>query len=287
MSKSQIVKSATLYVVATPIGNLADISQRARDVLQAVDLICAEDTRHTRQLLNHLNIQNDLRSLHEHNERERTTEIVELLKSGQSIALVSDAGTPAISDPGFVLVRDVRAEGFDVSPIPGCSAVIAALSAAGLATDRFIFDGFLPAKSAARQASYSRYLNEPRTAVVYESSHRIEASLRDLVEVLGGSRQIAIARELTKLFETILSGNADKLLEQVSVDANQRKGEFVIIIEGVTAVAVGDEEILRVLKPLLDELPPKQAAGLAAKITSCRKKAAYDLALKLKEGVDI
>lgn len=283
MSKSQIVKPATLYVVATPIGNLADISQRAKDTLASVDLICAEDTRHSRQLLNHLNIQNDLRSLHEHNERARTAEIIELLHAGQSVALISDAGTPAISDPGFVLVRDVRAAGLDVSPVPGCSAVIAALSAAGLATDRFIFDGFLPAKSAARQACYARYLSEPRTAVVYESSHRIEASLRDLVQTLGGNRQIAIARELTKLFETILSGNADKLLEQIIQDANQRKGEFVIIIEGVPEAAAGNDEILTVLKPLLDELPPKQAAGLTAKITGCRKKEAYDLALVLKE----
>lgn len=284
MSKQQTInKTATLYVVATPIGNLADISQRAVQILQDVDLVCAEDTRHTRQLFNHLGINNELLSLHEHNERERTELIINKLREGEDIALVSDAGTPAISDPGFVLVREVRAAGLTVSPVPGASAVVAALSAAGIATHSFAFDGFLPSKQGARRAHYSRYINESRTIVVYESSHRIQASLEDLVEELGGERHIAIARELTKLFETIISGNADSVLEQVAADPNQRKGEFVILIEGVQSVEAGDEDILQVLKPLLEELPPKQAAGLTAKITGCKKKEAYNLALSLKE----
>lgn len=282
MSKPQMVTPSTLYIVATPIGNMADISQRALQVLQDVDLVCAEDTRHTRQLFNHLDIQNDLLSLHEHNERERTGLIIDKLQAGQSIALVSDAGTPAISDPGFVLVREVRKAGLRVSPIPGASAVIAALSAAGIATHSFAFDGFLPSKQGARCAQYARYINESRTVALYESSHRIQASLEDLVTELGGERQIAIARELSKMFETIISGRADKVLEQVVADANQRKGEFVVLIEGVTQVEADDDDILNVLKPLLEELPPKQAAGLTAKITGCKKKAAYNLALSLK-----
>lgn len=281
--KSMSTHQATLFVVATPIGNMADISQRAIATLQEVDLVCAEDTRHTRQLFNHLDISNDLLSLHEHNERERTALIIEKMQAGQSIALVSDAGTPAISDPGFILVREVRKAGLKVSPLPGPSAVVTALSAAGIATHSFAFDGFLPSKTGARRAQYAGYLAESRTIAVYESSHRIQASLEDLVEELGGDRHIAIARELTKLFETIISGNADKVLEQVAADNNQRKGEFVILIEGVQKVQAGDEEILKVLKPLLEELPPKQAAGLTAKITGCKKKEAYNLALSLKD----
>lgn len=279
---SMSTQQATLFVVATPIGNIGDISQRAVSVLQEVDLVCAEDTRHTRQLFNHLDISNDLLSLHEHNERERTELIIEKMQAGQSIALVSDAGTPAISDPGFILVREVRRAGLKVSPLPGPSAVITALSAAGIATHSFAFDGFLPSKTGGRRAQYAAYIAEPRTVVVYESSHRIQASLEDLVKELGPERHIAIARELTKLFETIISGHADKVLEQVVADSNQRKGEFVILIEGVQHVQAGDEDVLRVLKPLLEELPPKQAAGLTAKITGCKKKAAYNLALSLK-----
>ena len=281
--KSMSSQQPTLYVVATPIGNRGDISQRAIEILQAVDLVCAEDTRHTRQLFNHLAINNELLSLHEHNERERTELIIQKMHAGQSIALVSDAGTPAISDPGFILVRAVRHAGLKVSPLPGPSAVVAALSAAGIATHSFAFDGFLPSKSAARRAQYARYLAEPRTVALYESSHRIQASLEDLIAELGPQRHIAIARELTKLFETILSGDADKVLAQIIADANQRKGEFVILIEGVQKTHAGDDDILRVLKPLLVELPPKQAAALTAKITGCKKKQAYNLALSLKE----
>lgn len=280
--KSMSTQQPTLYVVATPIGNMGDISQRAIEILQAVDLVCAEDTRHTRQLFNHLDINNELLSLHEHNERERTDLIIQKMHSGQSIALVSDAGTPAISDPGFILVREVRNAGLKVSPLPGPSAVVTALSAAGIATHSFAFDGFLPSKTGARRVQYAGYLAEPRTVAVYESSHRIQASLEDLVAELGGDRRIAIARELTKLFETILSGTADKVLEQVCEDSNQRKGEFVVLIEGVQKVQAGDDDILKVLKPLLEELPPKQAAALTAKITGCKKKAAYNLALSLK-----
>lgn len=281
--KSMSTQQPTLYVVATPIGNMGDISQRAIEILQEVDLVCAEDTRHTRQLFNHFDISNELLSLHEHNERDRTDLIIHKMQAGQSIALVSDAGTPAISDPGFILVREVRSAGLKVSPLPGPSAVVTALSAAGIATHSFAFDGFLPSKTGARRAQYAKYIAESRTVAVYESSHRIQASLEDLVAELGPERHIAIARELTKLFETIISGNADRVLEQVIADANQRKGEFVILIEGVQKVQAGDEDILRVLKPLLEELPPKQAAGLTAKITGCKKKEAYNLALSLKD----
>ncbi len=279
MSKLQ---AATLYIVATPIGNLGDITRRAVQVLSDVDIICAEDTRHTRQLLHHLGIDNTLLSLHEHNERERTAMLIDKLQAGQRIALVSDAGTPAISDPGYVLVREVRAAGLAVSPVPGASAVIAALSAAGIATHSFIFDGFLPAKSSARRARYADYLREPRTVVVYESTHRIQASLQDLLAELGAQRPIAIARELTKRFETIISGSAQEVLDQVMADPQQRKGEFVVLIEGVQALAADEQAILTVLKPLLEELPPKQAASLSAKITGCNKKTAYNLALSLK-----
>lgn len=283
MSNTAADKSAgKLYVVATPIGNLADISQRAIDTLSSVALIAAEDTRHSRQLLNHLGIQNDLISLHEHNERDRVAMIVARLGAGENVALVSDAGTPAISDPGFVLVREVRRAGFEVSPVPGASAVIAALSAAGIATDRFIFDGFLPPKQTARRAAFARYIAEPRTAVLYESSHRIEASLTDLLAELGAERRIAIAREISKMFETFLVGTVAEVLEQVANDPNQRKGEFVLLIEGAEAVEAGDDDILKVLKPLAEELPPKQAAALTARITGCKKKDAYNLALSLK-----
>ena len=276
------IQEPTLFVVATPIGNMADISQRAIQVLKKVDLICAEDTRHTRQLFNHLDVSNTLLSLHEHNERERIDLIIQKMRAGQSIALVSDAGTPAISDPGFILVREVRKAGLKVSPLPGPSAMIAALSVAGIATHSFAFDGFLSSKIGTRRAQYAGYITESRTVVVYESSHRIQASLEDLVEELGPKRHIAIARELTKLFESIISGNADKVLKQVAENSNQRKGEFVILIEGVKKLQTGDEEIFKVLKPLLDELPPNQAAGLIAKITGCKKKEAYNLALLLK-----
>lgn len=271
-------------MVATPIGNLSDITERARGVLEQADCILAEDTRHTGQLLRHLNIQNTLVSLHEHNERERVASVIERLTQGEHVALVSDAGTPTISDPGFIVTRAVREAGYAVTPIVGASAIIAALSVAGLPTHAFIFDGFLPAKSQARQAQLARYQHETRTVVLYESSHRILATLNDIVEVLGAARTLGIARELTKRFETVLTGHADSLYERVSNDANQQKGEFVLMIQGVDAEPEQDEQaILKVLTPLVEALPPKQAAALTAKITGCKKKVAYDLAIGLKK----
>ncbi|MGM0563782.1 MAG: 16S rRNA (cytidine(1402)-2'-O)-methyltransferase [Pseudomonadota bacterium] len=275
-------RPSTLYIVATPIGNLGDMTPRALEVLAAADLVAAEDTRHSRQLLNHFGVSAELLSLHEHNERERCQAIIERLSQGQSVALISDAGTPAISDPGFVLVRAVREAGFAVISVPGPCALIAALSIAGLATDRFVFDGFLPPKPRGRREAYGRYLDEPRTAVLYESSHRILDSLSDLCQVLGGERIIAVARELTKLYETVLSGTAQSVHAAVAADGNQRRGEFVIIIQGADEQPAGRADLAAVLRPLSRELPPRKAAAVAAEITGCRKSEAYDLLLSLK-----
>lgn len=275
-------QSSTLYIVATPIGNLGDMTPRAIEVLQAATVVAAEDTRHSGQLLQHFGIQASLLSLHEHNERERCEGLLQRLSDGDSIALISDAGTPAISDPGFVLVREARRAGYSVVSVPGACALVAALSVAGLPTDRFLFDGFLPNKRGARQQAYARYLSEPRTAVLYESSHRIAQSLADLADVLGGDRSIAVARELTKRYETVLSGTVQEVLAQVEADDKQRKGEFVLLIEGVKEVPAVDASLEAVLRPLADVLPPKKAAAVASQITGCRKKEAYDFLLSLK-----
>lgn len=266
----------TLHVVATPIGNLADISARALQVLAGVGAICAEDTRHTRQLLSHHGIERPLVALHEHNEAAQAEALVERLRQGESLALVSDAGTPLISDPGFRLVRAAREAGLRVSPVPGPSAVIAALSVAGLPSDRFCFEGFLPAKPAARRERLSRLAAEPRTLVFYESAHRIEACLADLVAVFGETRRAAVARELTKLFETVIDGTLAALAERVAADANQRKGEFVVIVEGVGDEAEGRlAEGRRLYAKLCEHLAPSQAARLAAELSGAPRKALY------------
>lgn len=284
MSQKSAVAPSTLYLVATPIGNMDDISIRAQQVLAQVDVVFAEDTRHTKSLLNHLNIDAQTVSLHEHNERDRVSALIERLEQGGSVALVSDAGTPAISDPGFIAVRAVREAGFAVSPIPGACALISALSVSGLATDAFLFDGFLPSKQNARQQAYARYANESRTAIVYESSHRIKASIEDLITELGWERRICVARELTKLFETVHTGTAQEVLDKIQADANQTKGEFVVLIEGVKGVEQTDEAITQVLYPLLDDLPLKQAAQLTARITGCKVKYAYNLGVDYKNN---
>lgn len=266
----------TLHVVATPIGNLADISARALQVLAGVDAICAEDTRHTRQLLAHHGIERPLVALHEHNEAAQAQSLVQRLQQGQSLALVSDAGTPLISDPGFRLVRAAREAGVRVSPVPGASAAIAALSVAGLPSDRFCFEGFLPAKPAARRERLARLAAEPRTLVFYESSHRIEDCLADMAAAFGAQRRAAIARELTKLFETVLDGTLQALAERVAADPDQRKGEFVVVVEGV-----GDEaearlaEGRRLYARLSEHLAPSQAARLAAELSGAPRKALY------------
>ena len=270
------VASGTLYVVATPIGNLDDFTPRALQVLGKVDAICAEDTRHTRQLLAHFGIERPLQALHEHNEEQAVGKLVDRLLKGENLALVSDAGTPLISDPGFRLVREARRAGVRVSPVPGASALIAGLSVAGLPSDRFIFEGFLPAKSAARRERFKQLAHESRTLIFYESSHRIEESLQDAVAVFGPERRVVVARELTKLFETVLDGRLQDVLERVQQDANQRKGEFVVMLEG----AQDDEEAAllegrRLYAKLSEHLPPSTAAKLAAELSGAPRKALY------------
>lgn len=265
-----------LYVVATPIGNLGDLSPRALDTLRTVAAICAEDTRHTRQLLSHYGVEQTLIALHEHNEAGLAERIVARLRAGESLALVSDAGTPLVSDPGFRLVAAARAADIKVSPIPGPSALIAALSVAGLPSDRFAFEGFLPAKAGARRERFAALASEPRTLLFYESSHRIEDALADAVAVIGADRPAAIARELTKLFETVLSGTLGELHARVAADADQRKGEFVLLIQGVGDDAAAKlVEGRRVYAKLIDHLPPSTAAKLAAEITGAPRKGLY------------
>jgi 16S rRNA (cytidine1402-2'-O)-methyltransferase len=267
--------SGTLYVVATPIGNLADLSPRARQVLRSADAVCAEDTRHTRQLLAHFGIERPLLALHEHNEEAMAQRVVARLQAGENLALVSDAGTPLVSDPGFRAVRAARAAGIKVSPVPGPSAIIAALSAAGLPSDRFAFEGFLPAKPAARRERLRALAGEPRTLVFYEASHRIAEFLADLRDAFGGERPAVVARELTKLFETVLDGTLAALVATVEADENQRKGEFVIVVQAGEDEAGKIAEGRRVYALLAAHLPPSAAAKLAAEITGAPRKALY------------
>jgi 16S rRNA (cytidine1402-2'-O)-methyltransferase len=276
------MSEAVLYVVATPIGNLADMTARAIEVLQTVSLIAAEDTRHSARLMAHFNIKTPMISVHDHNERQRIEQIVERLAGGESIALISDAGTPLISDPGFVLVRAVREAGFKVVPVPGCSALVAALCAAGLPSDRFVFEGFLPAKSLARRQRLDALAAEERTLIFYESTHRILASLEDMQVCFGPDRIVVAARELTKTFETIKGAPVAELLDWMRQDANQQKGEFVVLVQGAPSQAEDGAhfEAMRVLDVLLEELPIKQAAALAAKLTGLKKNFLYQAALE-------
>ncbi len=270
------VKSGTLYVVATPIGNLSDISERAKEVLAGVSAICAEDTRHTKSLLQAFGIDKPLIALHDHNEGEIAWKLVERLRTGDSLALVSDAGTPLVSDPGYRLVREVRAAGFAVSPVPGACAAIAALSVAGIPSDRFCFEGFLPAKSSGRRERLQNLAREPRTLVFYESSHRIEESLVDFVAIFGADREAVIGRELTKLFETVLGDTLGSLLEKVQQDENQRKGEFVIVVRGCeddSGVALAEGQ--RLYAKLVEHMKPSQAAKLAAELSGAPRKSLY------------
>jgi len=283
MQATQSMKMANLYVVSTPIGNLGDITERAVQVLQKVDLICCEDTRHSARLLEHIGCKKPLMSLHEHNERDRSAMIVEKLRAGQSIALVSDAGTPLISDPGYVLVNEVIAAGLRVIPVPGPSAVITALSVSGLPTDRWVFEGFLPHKQGARIKALESVAGMTQTLVFYESSHRIEDSLEDMVGVFGGERSACVARELTKTFETVLRGTLADLVLQVKVDANQRKGEFVVMVAGAqkTDVEQVSPDMLALAKELKPLLPPKKAAAVIANVYGGAKKSYYELILSL------
>ena len=269
-------RAGTLYVVATPIGNLGDLGARAREVLAAVDAICAEDTRHTRQMLVALGIERPLLALHEHNEGEIAWKLVERLRGGECLALVSDAGTPLVSDPGYRLVREVRAAGLAVSPIPGACAAIAALSVAGIPSDRFCFEGFLPAKASARRERLAALARETRTLVFYESSHRIEECLADLVAAFGADREAVLARELTKLFETVLGDTLESIVAKVAADDNQRKGEFVLVIRGCeddTAARLLEGQ--RLYAKLAEHLKPLVAAKLAADISGAPRKGLY------------
>ena len=273
-----------LYVVATPIGNLADMVPRAVEVLQCADLVAAEDTRHSQRLLSHFNIDTPLVAYHDHSDDRRTEQLLERLEQGQTIALISDAGTPLISDPGYRLVREARARGIRVVPIPGACAFVAALSAAGLPSDRFSFEGFLPSKPGARERVLESLAREERTMVFYEAPHRVLDTLRAMTAVFGPEREAVIARELTKAFETFHLASLAELCDWVAADSNQRRGEIVLVVRGAERRqgAELDAEAERVMKVLLGELPPKRAAALAAEITGVNKKALYNWSLEQK-----
>jgi len=272
----------TLYVVATPIGNLADLTPRAREVLASVALIAAEDTRHTRQLLSSCGIATALTSLHEHNEAQKSAELVARLAGGESIALVSDAGTPLVSDPGFDLVASARRAGIAVVAIPGACAAIAALSVAGLPTDRFVFEGFLPAKTAARSERLEELAREPRTLIFYEAPHRLADVLRDMTRIFGAERNASISRELTKRFETTYSGTLAQLSETAASDSDMSRGELVIVVSGAPATSSARElDSDALLRALLQELSPSQAAKVAAHVTGGKRSELYEAALRL------
>lgn len=271
------VQPGCLWVVATPIGHRDDFSVRAVETLRSVAVIACEDTRHSRPLLVHYNIATPLMALHEHNEREVVDAVVERLLRGESVALISDAGTPLISDPGFRLVRAARAAGVRCIPVPGACAAIAALSVSGLPSDRFVFEGFLPPRAAARRTRLEELAGDPRTLIFYESSHRVAESLADMREIFGATREGVLARELTKLFETVLSEPLEALAARVAGDPDQQRGECVILIHGrgeeVDARVVEGQRIFAILR---DELPPAKAAKLAAAISGAPRKALYE-----------
>lgn len=280
--ESAAISASTLYIVPTPIGNLGDITQRALAVLQGVDLIAAEDTRHTGLLLQHFAINARLFALHDHNEQQKSETLLAKLQKGQSIALVSDAGTPLINDPGYHLVRTCREAGIRIVPLPGPCAAIAALSAAGLPSDRFCYEGFLPAKSKGRRDALKAIEQEPRTLIFYESTHRLIDSLDDICAVLGESRYVVLARELTKTWESIHGAPIGELAAWVKEDENRRKGEMVLIVEGFKAPSDDalPADALRTLALLQTELPLKKAAALAAEIHGVKKNALYKYALE-------
>ena len=284
-----IVSKGTLYVVATPIGNLGDMTARAIEVLSSVDLVAAEDTRHSAKLLRHFGIGTKMLAVHEHNERDQEAKLLEQLRHGKSIALISDAGTPLISDPGYPLVRAAHAADIRVVPIPGASAAIAALSASGLPSDRFVFEGFLPPRGPARRAALERLVSEPRSIIFYEAPHRIIECLQDMVEVFGVEREAAVARELTKQFETVRRDGLGELLAWMERHDEQQQGEFVVLIHGAARTQETTEESVeaeRVLKILLQDLPVSQAAELAARITGAARNRLYKRALSLRTDKD-
>jgi 16S rRNA (cytidine1402-2'-O)-methyltransferase len=278
--------AGTLYVVATPIGNLDDMSPRGRQVLDSVDVILCEDTRHTGRLTSAFGIATKRLSLHEHNETKRVPEVISGLRSGRNYALVSDAGTPLVSDPGFRLLAAARAGQLKVSPVPGPSAVTAALSVCGLASDRFVFEGFLPSRKVARRSRLDALAGESRTMVLFESARRIGVVLHDCATVFTGARPAAIGREMTKAFETVYRDDLDGLIKRHASDPDMSRGELVLVIAGAEDRAqqkttLGVEKVVRLL---LQEMPVSKAASLAAKLTDATKREAYDLAIRLKDG---
>lgn len=276
-----MAQAGVLYVVATPIGNMGDISARAREILAAVGVVAAEDTRHSSLFLRGLGLERPLLSLHEHNERARAAELVERLRAGESVALISDAGTPLVSDPGYQLLRAALAAGIVVSPIPGACAAIAALSVAGLPSDRFCFEGFLPARATARRRRLAELAADPRTLVIYEAPHRIAVSLADIAAACGGARRACIARELTKKFESFYRGSLDELVARTKSDEDLGRGESVIIVEGALPSPVSTGRLDETLAVMLRFLPPSTAAEAAAELCGVRKNEAYARALEL------
>lgn len=283
-----MTEKSALYIVATPIGNLGDMSLRAIETLKSVDIIAAEDTRHSGRLLQHFDIDTPLVAYHDHSDQKQIDRIIGKLSGGASVALISDAGTPLISDPGYRLVSQVRSLGMAVVTIPGSCALIAALSASGLPSDRFSFQGFPPPKKGARQNFYEQYSRRGETSIFYESPHRIRESLEDLAQVMGGDREVVLARELTKTFETFLSGSVLSVLDSVTTDLNQQKGEMVIIVRGHQR-SVEDEEVSeesqKLMKILLSELPIKKAASLVAEFSGEKKNRLYQWALYYQESI--
>lgn len=276
--------SAHLYIVATPIGHLEDISARAIETLRKVDLIAAEDTRHAARLLSAYQIDTPVTACHDHNESFKLTQLLQKLQHGKSVALISDAGTPLISDPGYRLVRAAHEAGIRVIPIPGACAAIAALSASGLASDRFSFEGFLAAKSHARRQTLDSLVNEPRTLIFYEAPHRIIDSLQNMVDIFGPTREVTFAREISKTFETIKKSTLTELLDFVKSDHNQQKGEMVLVVAGADASDQLPDHAKTdaLLQRLLKDLPVKTAAQLAADLTGLKKNELYQRALALK-----
>jgi 16S rRNA (cytidine1402-2'-O)-methyltransferase len=283
----QLASTGRLEVVATPIGNLGDLTPRARAALEGADLIAAEDTRRTGALLAAIGISGKLVSLHEHNEEQRIASLLSELKAGKIVVLVSDAGTPLLSDPGYALVRAAVSAGIDIRAVPGVSAVTAALSIAGLPTDRFVFEGFLPARANERRLALARLATETRTLVFFEAPHRIVAVLADLAQVFGAERRAVVARELTKLHEAVYRGTLEELTAVAAKEPNLARGEITLLIEGAASLQQqgADQALLvRALKALLAELPPARAAALAAQIAGVKRSEAYALAQRLRSG---
>ena len=270
---------AALYIVATPIGNLGDISERAIEILKQVNLIAAEDTRHSKTLLERFGIKTKVTAYHEHNEEKVTQQLIEQIQKGESIALISDAGTPLINGPGYKLVVAAHDNKIQVVPIPGPSAIITALSASGLPTNKFIYEGYLPAKNKARKTRLKELKNESRTIVFYEAPHRIIESLKIMQEILGEKRRVTIARELTKQFEQIVRDQLSGINKKLANEKIKQKGEFVVVVEGAKEMTVSDEEVLRINQILAEKMSPKEAAGITAKITDRKKNEVYKLAL--------